>query len=80
MPDDQIENRISNQEIGLAISCFLQMESPDSRNVFLRKYWFCDSVKTIAEAYGFREEKVKSMLYRTRIRLKKHLQKEGITL
>ena len=80
LPDHQIENQVSDEDIALTISRFLQMEAPESRNVFLRKYWFCDSIKTISEAYGFREEKVKSMLYRTRNRLKGYLKKEGIAL
>lgn len=80
LPDNQIENQILDEDIGLAISRFLQMENPESRNIFLRKYWFCDSIKTISKAYGFREEKVKSVLYRTRNRLKEYLKKEGIAL
>ena len=80
LPDHQIEHQISDEDIALTISRFLQMETPESRNVFLRKYWFCDSIQTISEAYGFREEKVKSMLYRTRNRLKGYLKKEGIAL
>lgn len=80
LSDSQIEERICNEDIGAAISQFLKTESTESRNVFIRKYWFCDSIKTISKTYGFREEKVKSMLHRTRNRLKDFLKKEGIAL
>lgn len=78
LTDQQIADGVCDEEIGAAISRFLRAESTENRVVFLRKYWFCDSIKTIAKAYGFREEKVKSMLYRTRNRLKDYLEKEGI--
>ena len=80
LSDDQIKEYISDQDIGAAISQFLKIESADNRNVFIQKYWFCDSIKTISEKYGFSEGKVKSMLHRTRNRLKDYLEKEGVTL
>ena len=80
LSDNQIKENVENQDISTAISKFLRNESADNRNVFLRKYWFCDSVKSISEKYGFSEGKVKSMLHRTRNRLKDYLKKEGISL
>lgn len=80
LPDEAIQSRISDEDIAGAISRFLQTESAESRTVFLRRYWFCDSIKSIAQRYSFRESKVKSILYRTRTRLKDYLVKEGIAL
>lgn len=80
LPDEQIQEQVSDKEIGAAISRFLKTVSADSRNVFIRKYWFCDSIKTISERYSFSEGKVKSMLHRTRKGLKEYLEKEGISL
>lgn len=78
LADEQIQPQVSDEDIAEAISRFLQSESPEHRNVFLRRYWFCDSIQSIAQRYSFREGKVKSILYRTRIRLKDYLEKEGI--
>ncbi len=61
-----------------AIEDFLRGEKEDARNVFMRKYWFFDSISDIAEAYSFSESKVKSMLFNTRKRLKDYLIKEGL--
>jgi len=47
------------------------------RDIFLRRYWFFDSIADIAEGYGFTQSKVTSMLHRTRGRLRKHLEEEG---
>lgn len=80
LPDNRIDPAVEDREIGEAISRFLRTETPQNRTVFLRKYWFFDSIQTICEEYGYSESKVKSMLCRTRNRLKLYLKKEGIEL
>ena len=74
------EGSISEENIGKLISDFLRGRGRDERNVFIRKYYFFDSVEEIAARYSFTESKVKNMLYRTRQRLKEYLIKEGIEL
>ena len=80
LSDDSIAAEISNEEIGKAISAFLRKEKADSRKVFIRKYYFFDSISEIAERYSFTESKVKNMLYHTRSKLKEYLIKEGIEI
>ena len=58
----------------------IRPEIGEARNVFIRKYWFFDSVSDIARRYHFSESKVKSMLYHTRNKLRDYLRKEGIEL
>ena len=60
-----------------SISAFLRAESPVSRDVFLRRYYFFDSIEEIAQRHGFSRTKVKSMLHRTKGRLLTHLKQEG---
>ncbi len=80
LPDTAAEFDITDEDLGKLLNCFLQNEKEESRNVFLRKYWFFDSIQDIAKRYSFSESKVKSMLYHTRLRLKEYLIKEGIPL
>lgn len=47
------------------------------RQVFLARYWYGAAVKDIARQFGFSESKVKSMLHRTREKLRLTLEKEG---
>ena len=47
-------------DVGKVISEFLREEKEDSRNVFIRKYYFFDSISDIAQRYSFTESKVKN--------------------
>lgn len=80
LPDNSISENIESKEIGKLISDFLREQKEESRNVFIRKYWFFDSVSDIAARYSFSESKVKSMLHHTRKKLKRYLKKEGIVI
>ena len=80
LPDESIAYGVSDEELGKAISDFLRMEKESVRNVFIRKYYFLDSVSEIAKRYGFTESKVKNMLYQTRNKLKEYLIKEGFEI
>lgn len=71
---------MENAEIGKLISNFLKHEKPDARAVFIRKYWFFDSISDIAARYSFTESKVKNMLYHSRNKLRDFLKKEGIEI
>ena len=61
-----------------AINEFLSSLKSAQRVVFVRRYWFFDDVKDIADRMGFSESKVKSILFRTRKKLKEKLIREGI--
>ena len=63
-----------------AITACLRSLPAESRVVFVRRYWYADSISTIAENLHMSESKVKSMLHRTRNILKAYLEREGVTL
>ena len=54
--------------------------SYDNRVIFLRRYWYLDTVAEIADRYGMTESKVKTSLHRTRAKLHSYLEKEGISV
>lgn len=72
-----LEARISARELGRAIDAFLSSQSQSTRIIFLRRYWFGDSVKDIAKMMAMKESAVSVRLLRTRDKLKEHLIKEG---
>lgn len=67
----------SGRELGQAMDAFLSTITPESRAIFLRRYWFGDTVKNIAKAFRMTEGAVSVRLNRTRNALKAYLIKEG---
>ncbi len=64
--------------LAAAISAYLRALSKYARDIFMCRYFYMDSIAEIAKYAHSSESKVKSLLYRTRLGLKKHLEKEGI--
>ena len=80
IPDRRKEAEAVGKEIGRALNAFLESISQESRVIFLRRYWYCDTIAEIAVRYGISESKVKMRLLRTRNQLADFLSKEGITV
>ena len=78
-PDDT-ECRLDDMAIRKAINGFLSSLPTDKRRVFMRRYFYGDSVSAIAAGYGMNENNVKAVLYRCRQKLLSYLKKEGIEL
>ena len=74
---DNAENRLDAIVLGQSISVFLRQQPETARNVFLRRYWFGDSIKDIAAATGLKENAVSVRLNRLRDKLKDYLYMEG---
>lgn len=60
-----------------AIRHFLDTLPHTERHVFLCRYWYLHTIPDIAKQFSFSEAKVKSMLHRTRGKLRAALAKEG---
>lgn len=75
-----IEQEAENTRLAQVINDFVGKLSKETRVVFVRRYWYADSISEIAERCGMSESKVKSMLMRLRQKLKKRLEEEDIPL
>ena len=71
------EEETERRELLKKLGEFLAALPLTERRVFLRRYWYLDSVAAIAQQFGFSESKVTSMLHRTRRKLRAQLEKEG---
>ena len=78
--NDDTTADMEGEELKNAINSFLRTLHKEKRNVFLRRYWYMDSVAEIADRYDISESKVKSILFRVRNGLKQYLKKEGYHL
>lgn len=67
-------------ELVEAIEEFLRRCRDDERDMFVCRYYFCDSIKEIAGYFGVNVSKVKNTLFRVRKELKKHLESEGYVI
>lgn len=63
-----------------ALGHFLQGLTPEERVLFLRRYWWAETVKDAAAHCGITPRRAKSILERLRRDLRKELEKEEITL
>ena len=64
-------------ELQKKLNDFLLALPQVDRQVFMCRYWYMDSISDIAKQFAYSESKVKSMLYRTRNKLRTMLEKEG---
>ena len=78
-PDD-VECRIDDMVLGEMLNRFLSTLNEEKRNVFIRRYWYLDSIADIAKRFALSGSKVKTTLFRCRKQLREHLEKEGYTL
>jgi len=72
-----IEKEVEKQALSKFIKRFVKSLPDTEQRVFVCRYWYMDSIEAIAEQFGFSESKVKSMLHRTRGKLRARLVKEG---
>ena len=63
-----------------AINGFLGKLKEEKKNIFIRRYWYLDSVADISKRFDLSESKVKTTLFRCRRELRDYLEKEGYTL
>ena len=75
-----LQDEIDARLLGRAIDRFLDTLPAQSRILFLRRYWFGDSVKDIAKDRGMSQNAVSVSLSRTREKLRSYLMKEGFSV
>ena len=73
-----LSDGISRQELAKAIADILNRQTKEQREMFVRRYWYGETIKELAESFGCRQGKVKSVLFRLRRGLRRELEKEGI--
>ena len=77
IPTPSAEEVWNARELGQAINRFLEDLDTESRVLFVRRYWFSDSVGDIAEQLHISENLASVRLKRLRKKLKGYLEQEG---
>lgn len=73
------EAELDSAEINRVLNSFLRKQTLEARTLFLRRYWYGESIRELAKVCHMSESMVKSSLFRTRNKLRKELEKEGIS-
>ena len=74
--DDDTESA----RLGASINRFLRKQRAEVRDLFVCRYFYGDSFGEIARRFGLSESRIYTILRRTRAKLRKHLEKEGVRL
>ena len=72
-----VEMEISAKELSRAVDRFLDTLDQDARVMFIRRYWYYDSIPEIAAKFHMSSNNVSVRLSRTREKLRKFLKREG---
>lgn len=81
LPDENtLEKELMSEEISCLLSIFLESQSKINRIIFVRRYYFSDSIPEISQRVKLTENNVSVRLNRMRKSLKNHLEKEGIKI
>ena len=72
------EAQLRAKELRGALNRFLDGLPQRERVLFVSRYWYLRSVKQMAEETGLSESSVKTQLFRTREKLRRFLDKEGL--
>ena len=68
-----VEDEMEARELARIIEEFLDTLTLENRVIFMRRYWFADSYKDIAELVGLTEKNISVRLTRIREKMKQYL-------
>ena len=72
-----IEDYLKKKELVKLFDFFLGKLSERDRDIFIRRYWYMDPIKKIADRHASGESKIKSILARSRKKLYELLKEAG---
>ena len=76
IPDSSMDEQLSISELSAQINAFLAALPKDDRLMFVKRYWFSESISELADAFGITENNVSVRLSRIRGKLHQYLNRE----
>ena len=81
LPDgDTLEDQVDSRALTAVITRWLDELPPRDRELFVRRYWFCDSLSDVAAQMEETPQALSQRAYQLRKSLKNRLEKEGYTI
>ena len=75
---NNVETEIEAKELAGMIEAFLETLTMENRVIFMRRYWFADSYKEIADRVGITEKRVSMRLTRIRKQMREYLMSKEV--
>ena len=72
------DRNLEHQALKDALERFLRQQKTEHRQMFLRRYWYGDSIEELTTRFGCSKGKVTSILFRLRRNLRDYLEKEDL--
>lgn len=76
IPDSSMDEQLSISELSAQINAFLAVLPKDDRLMFVKRYWFSESISELADAFGITENNVSVRLSRIRGKLHQYLDRK----
>lgn len=80
IPGATLEEAFEEKELGRLLNAFVEQLPPEKRILFVRRYWYMDSIADLASRFQLSESNVKVTLHRIRKKLAEYLKKEGVSV
>lgn len=80
IPDNSFDEHLSAKELTAQINAFLSTLHRDDRVMFVKRYWFSESLSEIAETFGITEHNASVRLSRIRRKLHQYLKSKEVSL
>ena len=78
MSRSRAESEVDAKELATAVNYFLSTLGRTERDLFVCRYWFAAPVSELADRFSYSEGRVRTRLSRTRAKLRRFLEKEGL--
>lgn len=78
--EDTVINSMTSKELGSIISDFLRNQPENDRNLFVKRYWYGESLKNLSDDMKENVSVVSGRLFRMRQKLQKELVRRGVNL
>ena len=74
------EDELDARELARILGEFLDALTVENRVIFLRRYWFADSCRDIAELVGLTEKNISVRLTRIREKMRRYLMEREVLI
>ena len=72
------DRNLERQALKDALERFLLQQKPEHRQMFLRRYWYGDSIEELTTRFGCTKARATGILFRLRRKLRETLEKEDL--